>query len=227
MNKRIIVVTLIFSLVIATLFTPSSAVIPDDFWKSIPADATFTSELPTTSHKQTLMKAFSKMSVVELNSYISNGLCSLKDTGNNVSTRDVSLEDLWLAAAAAAAVAGYPLAATLVSYSVFGIDYYEYNGDFSTAIKSSSEYRTWINRYPRPTTIEFASGDLFYALHYANINVASSSSKGAVINVLDTFDFDANAEFQSVFANLVNDWAALCQYIHVLKVIDIEICFTA
>lgn len=73
-------------------------------------------------------------------------------------------------------------------------------------------------------TFTSANSDLYYSLHTASIKLLSASSSTAIIRVYDLYDFDIKF-MGSLFATLVNDWAALCMYTKVLNEIDVYIDF--
>lgn len=177
-----------------------------------------------------LLNEYDKMSAEELNEIISNAKQQMEDI-NSPSSRYGFLERAWLAAAKLVEP-DYPCAAKLVEYSVKGYNYTENEsaGLFGRKIINTDAYANWRTNcgFNTPAkSIEFAANDnsdLYYALHLANIKVASISMYGASIEVTDVFDFDV-AFMGSIFATIVNDWAWLCQQTGVLNVIDVKILF--
>lgn len=130
-----------------------------------------------------------------------------------------SIKIAWKAAAQLAINSGYPLAGTLVIYSVDGINYDKQNGVFSQAIKGTNVYKR----------IQFGSGsdnfttsdskDLYYAIHAFDYH----NSKTNILNISDTFDFVLNTDYQNTFSTLVNNWGYLNQKMEVLTPISVNI----
>lgn len=179
---------------------------------------------------------FQKMSIDELNTYIS----SIHDSANadrKSSKQNITL-DLklaWLAAAQVVKLVGYPCAARAVDYSVLGIDYTENDGTFAAKIKTTSTFKSFLAETKRSGKTynsgvkEFTksnNSDLFYALHNATITLRKSGTNYNV-NVYDEFDFDLDNDYSSLFTSLVNNWAWLCQNTGVLTEIKININFTS
>lgn len=168
------------------------------------------------------------LSIDELNEYIDyiayseNKPTSLRsDSSVRAGSSLNALRNAWLAAAAIAKKTGYPLSAKLVKYSVYNNDYSEKNGMFAKEIKRSSEYKNWLKDHDE-NYMEFVSGDLFYALHYVKMSVVSMSSQGSEFHVEDTFDFKYQ-DYNSIFTDTVNNWAWLCQNVHVLNEVEVDI----
>jgi len=184
------------------------------------------------------------MSVDELNNYIDNiarKYILVEDKMNNTETLKITSPDsmsgiyynpiveikaAWLAAAQIAKLKGYTCAATLVEHSVLGKNYYEQSDIFSQKIKSSNEYKSWMNKDKKPSDLVFSTGDLFYALHKVKISFSAVSSQGAMVHINDKFDFELDSQYSDLFTSLVNNWAWLCQHSYVLTPIDVDIYFT-
>lgn len=158
-----------------------------------------------------------------------NELIDAIATGDYVTTSRAVTDPVvlaWYAAAEVAYNAGYPLSATLVEYSLDGNDYSEAEGSFATAIKSTSAYRTYFNSLlggnPN-STIQFNSGDLYYAIHGASID-ATAFMGSYMITITDVYDFDLSTNYsRNLFATLVNNWGWLSSQTQVLHVIDVTI----
>ena len=145
----------------------------------------------------------------------------------NSETRQVAniiqLKAAWLAAAQAAKLAGYPLSAKLVENSVFNKDYFETNGMFSDKIKMTPLYRTMIReRKGSDIFTKSMDKDLYYYLCKFSYS-SSQSSSGMRLYIADTYDFELDTGYDSVFTSIVNNWAFLCQNSWILHVIDVDI----
>lgn len=153
------------------------------------------------------------MSVGELNQIIDHVAVEGRQRGT---TRSSSLK----AAVAIARNVGFPHAATLVEHSVDGRNYTEKNGSFSSTIKQTAAYNRIKNKdgsgSDRFTRSD--STDLFYAIHKF-----SYSFVGSDIRITDTFDFEANTNYQNGFATWVNNWGYLNQNMGILKPINVRI----
>lgn len=126
-------------------------------------------------------------------------------------TNIIQLKAAWLAAAQVAKLAGYSLSAKLIENSVFNKDYFETNGMFSDKIKMTPLYRTMIRE--RDGQAEFTKPmdkDLYYSLHGFSYT-SSQSSSGMRLYITDTYDFELDTGYDSVFTSIVNNWAYLCQ----------------
>lgn len=207
--KRLVGAVLIFALAISTLSVHGVAAdgISDAFLESVEPERTVIAERTLTAEEQELMDTLSGMSIDELNAHLDDLIDSLERRAQrNDPAGTLKLKDMWLTAATALRIGGYPLAATLIEFSVLGMDYYEYNGDFAKEMKASSEYKLWIASYPQNTSIVFENGDLSASLHKVNISIVSSSSQGAVVHIDDICDFKKN-------------------YVGALEIIDVDIYF--
>lgn len=206
----------ILSLVMCvTLCIPAFAAPPDD--DSLSSD--FTEEA------NNMYPDLSGMSIEELNALIHNIAMEYENNGD-VATYINGLGTAWSAAAGIAELAGYPCAATIVRSSVRGRDYIESNGLLANTIKTTNAFAAW-SRNPS-TTIEFKksdNSDLFYSIHFAEINVTGSPS-AARARITDRFDFEFETDMQDLFSTLVNDWAWLSQHLNALTPIDIQIDIT-
>ncbi len=169
-----------------------------------------------------------RMTNTERNAYISkiaNEVQTAKTSNTLSGNRQQDLLRLAWYAAAKIVEAKFPCASILVQYSVFGIPYTENGGLISYAILNSSEYKNWAIDY-KIKSLTFNSGDLYYAIHNADIKLVSHSARGGVVQVDDTFDFAFETNLGTVFNTLVNDWGWLSQQIGVLNVIKVTITFT-
>lgn len=195
-------------------------------------------------------KEFEKLSVDELNAYISLGLAKADNNTGLCATDDIlpgyteeitvaELKVLWLGAAAIAKKNGYPCAGTLVEYSVKNKKQYvedsgtSRSGLFTKKIINTESYKDLL-RGTKDGTYKLAEKhqvihtldedkDLYYALHECKYTIRKSKVQYAV-SVDDRFDFDPR-HFETIFATAVNDWALLCQYIGVLKPVRVKIKF--
>lgn len=170
-------------------------------------------------------KQFQSMSNEELNDYISNIVNSPQTRGVTTSTMQLA----WLAAPQVAINKGNPCSGTLVKYSVNGVTYRETNGIFKSKIKASGPYKKWAQKPTQQydlVTFTSAYPDLYYSLHTASFKMGAMSAQSGMINVYDKYDFDITF-MGSLFATLVNDWAALCMYTGVLNEIYVHIDFNA
>lgn len=157
------------------------------------------------------------MSVDELNQIIDHVAVEGRQRGT---TRSSSLKAAWKAAATIARNVGFPHAATLVEHSVDGRNYTEKNGSFSSTIKQTAAYNRIKNKDGSGSDrfTKSDSTDLFYAIHKF-----SYSFVGSDIRITDTFDFEANTNYQNGFATWVNNWGYLNQNMGILKPINVRI----
>jgi hypothetical protein len=139
----------------------------------------------------------------------------------------------WLAAADIAESVGYPLSATLVRYSVLGLDYYEQSGQFSAAIMNSPSFTNLLSSYRNSGQMSYSGSlifpkneiaDLFFSLHDVSI-IMSRYYNSIVINISDKFDFEY-WEYDDVWVAMINNWAWLCQNSYILKQKDVYIAFS-
>ena len=139
----------------------------------------------------------------------------------------------WLAAADIAESVGYPLSATLVRYSVLGLDYHEQSGQFSATIRNSPSFTNLLSSYRNSGAMSYSGSlefprneiaDLFFSLHNVSI-VMSRYYNSIVINISDTFDFQY-MEYDDGWVAMVNNWAWLCQNSYILKQKDVYIAFS-
>lgn len=130
-----------------------------------------------------------------------------------------SLKVAWKAAAQIAINSGYPLAGTLVIYSVDGVNYYEQNGAFSQAIKGTNVYKRIQSGSGSDNFTTSDSKDLYYAIHAFKYH----NSKTNKLYISDTFDFALNTDYQNTFSTLVNNWGYLNQKMEVLTPISVDI----
>lgn len=171
-------------------------------------------------------RAIDQMTNAERNAYITQ----IKNRAESArSIQPMDLKRAWYAAAKIAEQF-YPNAALLVQHSVWGVDYIETNGPISMAIRNSSEYRAWAETCTSPS-IAFLTGDLFYGIHLAEIQLLSHGSAGGQLYVHDVFDFAFDSEYGSgsirdILVTCVNDWAWLCVHSGALEEIDVSITFT-
>lgn len=170
-----------------------------------------------------MTKSLDNMNDEQLNEvidYVANNKnnISYRSTASNTKNK---LKVAWKAAAKIARNNGYPLAGTLVEYSVEDIRYYEANGMFSDAIKKTKVYDR-MKSHKGEGQEEFTtndSKDLYYALH----GVTYYHGKNNRLFITDTFDFELNTDYKNTFSTLVNNWAYLNQNIDVLNPINVTI----
>ena len=171
--------------------------------------------------------SFAGYSTAELNSLI-DAISSGYAVGASSSTD--TLAAAWYAAAQIARNEGYPLAATLVEHSVDDEDYSEFDGDFAEEITGTSVYTAWFSKLAAGTAsssmtfTKKSSADLYYALHKVSVE-AEQYGTTFWITVSDTFDFDVDANYDSLFSAIVNNWAWLSQQTGALNAISISISF--
>ncbi|MCD5407443.1 MAG: hypothetical protein LRZ99_07115 [Desulfotomaculum sp.] len=163
----------------------------------------------------------------------------------NLKQQDVELEYqtkiiagklAWLAAAEIAKRKGYPLAATLIQYSVINKNYYRSgNSDFATAIRNSDAYANYIDDFVNKVNtndIRFTrsdNSDLFFALHRAKFSVELNNKtfgnyRGIDVALYDLYDFKPS-HYDSIFIGAVTNWAWLSQQTFLLHEIDVNIKF--
>lgn len=95
-------------------------------------------QLKSSSDLYQFSQSLKQLSLPELQNVISSIQISAQEKS---SSEILALKAAWLAAAQIARVNGYPLSATLVECAVYNSDYYETNGSFASAIKSTDAYR--------------------------------------------------------------------------------------
>ena len=190
-----------------------------------------------------LVSNFEKMSISELNEYISNiSDASMPSTNTRGILSPIpttlELKAAWLAAAQIAKLKGYKCAAKAVEHSVLGINYKEDKGAgglFRDKIVKTSVYKNYLASFkksgkPKVSDVkEFTkndNSDLFYALHNATITL-NKSRRTYKVHLYDKFDFALDNQYDSIFTSLVNNWAWLCQNTQVLHKEDINVYFTA
>lgn len=197
-------------------------------------------------------KQFENMTIDELNHYIDSTIADI-NTRNRAASTDgasrsgakavgvptvVELKALWLAAAQAAKLAGYPCSAKLVECSVLGINYNETKGAgglFRDKIVTTNTYKNYIKGVKNGTyktgkgyVLEHRkdeNADLYYAIHNCTYTTTKSGKKYKVA-VYDLYDF-ALMNYDSAFTGVVNNWAWLCQHTSVLHKINVNISFQA
>lgn len=167
------------------------------------------------------IETIDSMTNAQRNAFISQ--CAAENSGRNRLSDIEKLRLCWYAAAKIMENR-FPCASELVQCSVFGTDYTETDGRFSTAIRKSSDYKAWRTTCS-DSSMAFSSGDLFYALHKVGIAVVSHTSGGGRVCITDTFDFEFETELGSVLVTLINDAAWLSQQVHALTPIKINISF--
>ncbi|MBO4497879.1 MAG: hypothetical protein J5739_06710, partial [Lachnospiraceae bacterium] len=139
---------------------------------------------------------------------------------NSANTRSLlqsNLQTAWIAAALIAYDSGYPLSATLVINSVLNQNYTEYNGLFSSVIPSSPSFINTLHAfrssglpsqvgYQQLSFPRYEIEDLYFSIH----NVTSADFyryyNSVSVHLYDVYDFDLSCG-NSLFVNLVNDWA--------------------
>lgn len=193
---------------------------------------------------------FENMSLAELNEYINDKIAKLEDTSDvqsmptrvvgvgNAAVTKLELKLLWLAAAQAAKLAGYPCSAKLVEHSALGISYDETKGSgglFHDKIVTTNVYKNFIKELKKGTKkvgedyvlthTKSENSDLYYSLHDCTYT-GKKSGKTYKISIYDKYDFDL-MNYDSIFTGVVNNWAWLCQNAGVLNVIHVNISFTA
>lgn len=185
------------------------------------------------------MKKFEKMSLAQLKKYSATNVSINKEVkpgeiGNTPT--ELALKEAWLLAAEEANKRGYTCSATLVSHSVLGIDYIENKGPgglFYDKIIKVQSFNNQVNSfisnktYGKYRSVEFTrndNADLYYSLHFADVCVDYLSGH-YFVNLKDRYDFNLNF-MGSLFATIVNDWAALCQAINVLEDINVKVSYT-
>ena len=173
-----------------------------------------------------------KLSVNELQAYIDE--CaeyseSLQNSDTNIEDRNIVItgpaaaRTAWLAAAAIASQNGYPLSATLVTFSIADDDYTETNGQFADAIRETSIYSSMITNGSGDNVFtKSMNPDLYYSIHKFSYSTSGGGS-GARLHVHDTFDFELDKTYEELFTALVNNAAYLMQWAEVLNVIDVNI----
>ena len=186
----------------------------------------------------------SKLSIDELNSLITDikddSYSRLQKTDNSVYTYSVAGDSTrlaWLAAAEIAKKKGYVCAATLIEYSLAGIDFYESagfgSGLFKDKIIQVSSFKNYMNRnYSAPTTytdgLSFEPSDnkdLYYAIHNYKLSTIKEAGSQYVI-IQDYYDFDPNGlSYKSLFTDLLVDYAWLCTKTGILNEINVTIGF--
>lgn len=207
-----------FVVLLAIMFTSLIAT-------SVKADESFVSaedivKLSSEEELKVFETNMDNMSVEELQNIITYAKIMKEDKSANP---NLALKAAWLAAAQVAKVSGYPLAGTLVTNSVNGNNYYEYNGQFANVIKKTR----WMNimKKNRSGSGEFTrsdSSDLFFAIHlFSYSSFGSSQGTGYTIN--DIFDFKLDDSYRNLFVSLVNNGAWLSQNVGVLTPIKVTI----
>ena len=195
--------------------------------------------------------AFENMSIEELNSFIDTTIDRINQRGSGAEIDSVTgqrvlpgvpttieLKLMWLAAAQAAKLAGYPCSGKLVECSVLGLNYNESKGAgglFRDKIVGTNTYKNYINKIKKGTYStgvgyvlthpKSENADLYYSLHSCTYTTTKSGSTYKVA-VYDYYDF-ALMNYNSLFTGIVNNWAWLCQHTGVLHKIHVNISFSA
>ncbi len=186
---------------------------------------------------------FEGMDMSELNQYIDSQIQLIENRaiGSQSVTRGTTtleLQALWLAAAQAAKLAGYPCSAALIECSVLGVNYKETKGSgelFHDKIVKTNTYKKYIKKIKKGTYStgigyvlthsKSENADLYYSLHSCTYTTRISNNQYKV-SIYDLYDFDL-MNYDSVFTGVVNNWAWLCQHTDVLHKINVNISFIA
>ena len=146
------------------------------------------------------------------------------------------LQAAWIAAALIAYEMGYPLSATLVIHSVINEPYTEYTGSFSSVLPSSPSFINVLHdfrssglpsllNYQELSFPRYEVEDLYFSLHAVSSADFYRYYNSVTVHLLDIYDFDLSCS-NSLFVNIVNDWAWLCMHADVLNVISVNITFS-
>lgn len=194
---------------------------------------------------------FEGMSIEELNCYIDTTIERINQRSSEAKAAPaagqkalpgaptvIELKLLWLAAAQAVKLAGYPCSGKLVECSVLGLNYNESKGAgglFRDKIVGTNTYKNYINKIKKGTYStgvgyvlthpKSENADLYYSLHSCTYTTTKSGSTYKVA-VYDFYDF-ALMNYDSLFTGIVNNWAWLCQHTWVLHKIHVNISFSA
>lgn len=194
---------------------------------------------------------FENMSIEELNRYIDTTIDCInqRSFGTEIASAAgqrvlpgvptvIELKLLWLAAAQAAKLAGYPCSGKLIECSVLGLNYNESKGAgglFRDKIVGTSTYKNYINKIKKGTYStgvgyvlthpKSENADLYYSLHSCTYTTTKTGSIYKVA-VYDLYDF-ALMNYDGLFTGIVNNRAWLCQHTGVLHKIHVNISFAA
>lgn len=177
-------------------------------------------DVQTIEDKLKMSSSLEKMNDEQLNEVINyvanNNIKMSKYASYNLNNQ---LKIAWKAAAQLAMNNGYPLAGTLVKYSVEGARYYEQNGSFTHAIKRTNVYKRIKAGSGSDKFTTHDSKDLYYAIYAFDYY----NNKNNKLFIKYTFDFALNTDYQNTFSTLVNNWGYLNQNIGVLQPISVDI----
>ncbi len=197
----------------------------DDTEKQIPHPGDFA---PGTD-VQTVYEELSKLSDEELQNFIDESIECLKNGENVNSIENKQLDpiqmakDAWTAAALLANSKGYPLSASLVICSINDNDYSEVNGKFADAIRKTSLFDTMIkNGADDGVFTKSMDPDLYYSIHKFSYT-SSGGGSGLRICVHDLFNFELDTTYEDLFSSIVNNYADLMEFAHVLNEIEVII----
>lgn len=170
---------------------------------------------------------FANMTVDELNAVIDS--IAMMSSERDDQSRDGALIAAWLAFAYILRFYNYPLTATLIEYSVNAMNYSEYDGVFSDAIRNETVYLTYINNLkngqPAGNSLSFnTNDDLFYSLH--NVSISNMQVLNTYfITITDVYDFAYDVNYDALITAFANNVGYLMQHKGALYPIYITIQF--